>query len=52
VILSLESFVGLVLGGAEPIGNPWVRLLASIEGFMGAFFIALFVFALTRSIHR
>jgi uncharacterized protein YjbI with pentapeptide repeats len=52
LILSLESFVGVILGGAEPIANPWVRLLASIEGFMGAFFIALFVFTLTRSIHR
>lgn len=52
LILSLESFVGLVLGGAEPVENPWIRLLASIEGFMGAFFIALFVFTLTRSIHR
>lgn len=52
LILSLESFVGVVLGGAEQVEDPWVRLLASIEGFMGAFFIALFVFALTRSIHR
>ena len=52
LILSLESFVGLVLGGADDIGDPWIRLLAQVEGFLGAFLIALFVFTLTRSIHR
>lgn len=52
LILSLESFVTLVLGGADNVGDPWIRLLAQIEGFLGAFFIALFVFTLTRSIHR
>lgn len=52
LILSLESFVTLVLGGAENIPSPWIRLLAQSEGFIGAFLIALFVFTLTRSIHR
>lgn len=52
LLLSLESFVTLVLGGAEPIRNPWIRLVAQLEGFVGAFLIALFVFTLTRSIHR
>lgn len=52
LILSLESFITLVLGGAEDIANPWIRLLAEIEGFVGAFLVALFVFTLTRSIHR
>lgn len=52
LILSLESFITLVLGGAENIPNPWIRLLAQVEGFIGAFLIALFVFTLTRSIHR
>ena len=52
LILSLESFITLVLGGAEDVGSPWIRLLAQIEGFVGAFLIALFVFTLTRSIHR
>jgi uncharacterized protein YjbI with pentapeptide repeats len=52
LILSLESFITLVLGGAEAVGSPWIRLLAQIEGFVGAFLIALFVFTLTRSIHR
>jgi len=52
LILSLESFITLVLGGAASIEDPRVRLLAEVEGFMGAFLIALFVFTLTRSIHR
>lgn len=51
-VLSLQSFITLVLGGAEDVGGPWIRLLAQIEGFVGAFLIALFVFTLTRSIHR
>lgn len=52
LVLSLQSFITLVLGGAEDVGGPWIRLLAQIEGFIGAFLIALFVFTLTRSIHR
>lgn len=52
LVLSLQSFVTLVLGGAEDVGGPWIRLLARVEGFVGAFLIALFVFTLTRSIHR
>lgn len=52
VILSLESFITLVLGGADTISEPLIRFLALVEGFVGAFLIALFVFTLTRSIHR
>lgn len=52
LLLSLESFVTLVLGGGVTVEEPRVRLLAQIEGFIGAFLIALFVFTLTRSIHR
>lgn len=52
LILSLESFITLVLGGAEDVTEPLIRLLAEVEGFIGAFLIALFVFTLTRSIHR
>jgi hypothetical protein len=40
------------LVGGAPISNPWIRLFALIEGFVGAFLVALFVFTLTRSIHR
>jgi|GEM_PF-5486719 len=51
VILSAESFTTLVLGGGE-VSDPIIRLLAYAEGFIGAFLIALFVFTLTRSVHR
>jgi uncharacterized protein YjbI with pentapeptide repeats len=52
LILSLESFITLVLGGADTVSDPLIRFLALVEGFVGAFLIALFVFTLTRSIHR
>lgn len=53
LLLSLESFVTLVLGGAAEVRNPWwLRLVAEVEGFVGVFLVALFVFTLTRSIER
>jgi hypothetical protein len=52
LILSLEPFITPVLGGTARIDEPRIRLLAEIEGFLRAFFIVLFVFTLTRSIHR
>lgn len=52
LVVSLESFLTLVLPGGAPVPNPWVRLFALVEGFLGAFLVALFVFTLTRSIHR
>jgi uncharacterized protein YjbI with pentapeptide repeats len=53
LVLSIESFVTLVLGGAAEVRSPWwLRLLAEVEGFLGVFLVALFVFTLTRSIHR
>lgn len=51
LLLSFESFTTLVHGGTEIRSRP-VRLLADVEGFLGAFFIALFVFTLTRSLER
>jgi hypothetical protein len=51
LILSFESFVTLVLGSPN-IDNTYLRLLAEIEGFIGIFTIGLFVFTLTRAIHR
>lgn len=51
--LSVESFVTLVLvGPAKQRLTPLVHLLGQFEGFLGVFLIALFVFTLTRSIHR
>lgn len=52
-ILSLESFVTLILmHPTESFTDPFLRFAAEIEGFAGAFLIALFVTTLTRSIHR
>jgi NDP-sugar pyrophosphorylase family protein len=51
--LSIESFVTLVLvGPASQRLTPLVHLLGQIEGFLGVFLVALFVFTLTRSVHR
>lgn len=52
-ILSFQSFVTFVLG--SPVGNDVsyaVSFLTALEGFVGAFLVALSVFALTRSVHR
>lgn len=51
LLLSVESFTTLVHGGSH-VEDPLVRLAADVEGFFGAFFVALFVFTLTRSIDR
>jgi hypothetical protein len=51
LVYSLESFVALVIGQPEST-DPTVSLVTAIEGFLGTFFIALFVFTLTRSINR
>lgn len=51
LLLSFASFSAFVLGGANVTVRP-IRLLANIEAFVGAFLIALFVFTLTRSLHR
>ena len=51
-LLSLESFVALILGGGTEQTDLSVRLAATLEGFVGAFLIALFVFALTRSLEH
>jgi len=48
---SLQGFIQLVVG-IQPAGDVLVRLFTSIEGFIGAFVIALFVITLTRSIDR
>jgi uncharacterized protein YjbI with pentapeptide repeats len=50
--LSLGSFIAFFLGGVGEISNPTVSLLAQSEAFLGGFFVALYVFALTRSVSR
>jgi uncharacterized protein YjbI with pentapeptide repeats len=53
MIFSLQTFVTLIFGAEAPANQSvLVRFLTSFEAFMGAFFIALFVFGLTRSVHR
>ena len=51
LLLSAESFTTLVLG-KTPVESTFLRILAAIEGFLGAFLIALFLFTLTKSIDR
>lgn len=53
LLFSFQSYVTFILG--NPAGSNtgfWFRLLSALEGFIGAFLVALFVFTLTRSIHR
>jgi hypothetical protein len=52
VLFSLESFVTLIVGEAPSSPSVAVQFVSALEGFLGAFLIALFVFALTRTIHR
>lgn len=51
VTFSLEAFVSLLLGQPATTGE-LVSFLVALEGFLGAFMIALFVFTLTRSVSR
>lgn len=49
---SVQTFVTLLIGPVPDTYPVHTRLLTGLEAFAGAFFIALFVFALTRSIKR
>lgn len=53
ISFSIQSFVTLLFG-SNPANKAslLVRILAATEGFLGAFLIALFVFAFTRSVYR
>jgi len=52
LIFSFESFVTLVHNPGTTVDSSWIRGLTAIQGFIGAFFIGLFVFSLTRTVHR
>jgi hypothetical protein len=52
LLLSAESFVTLVHSPAATVPSWALRLFAAFEGFLGAFTIALFLFTLTRAVHR
>ena len=51
-IFSGESFISLVHAPGASVTYWPLRLLSVVEGFFGAFIIALFVFSLTRAVHR
>lgn len=51
VVFSLEGFISLILG-LPSVADTFLGFVVALEGFLGAFMIALFVFALTRSISR
>ena len=51
LVYSVEGFTSLVLGSPES-SSTLTNLMTATEGFVGAFFIALFVFTLTRSMNR
>lgn len=52
LLFSLQSFTSFVFGPPPVPPSLTVKLLTAFEGFLGAFLIGLFVFALTRSVHR
>lgn len=52
LLVSTQTFVTLIFGDTPQASTTFVQFIAAVQGFTGAFFIALFVFALTRSIHR
>jgi len=52
VLLSVQSFASLIFGSTASIPEFAGSFLAASEGFVGAFMIGLFIFALTRSVHR
>lgn len=52
LLVSFQSFITFILGSAPVGATPNLQFVSAVEGFIGAFLIALLVFTLTRSIHR
>ena len=52
VSFSTQAFATLIFGQSAQSVPISIQFIGATEGFIGAFLIALFVFALTRSIHR
>ncbi len=50
--ISTGSFVTLIFTETPQLSSEILQIAAMVEGFLGALFIALLVFTLTRSIHR
>lgn len=52
LLFSFQSFITFIVGPPAATEDVSMRLASSLEGFLGAFLVALFVFALTRQVHR
>ncbi len=52
ILLSIQSFTSLIFGTSASIPGFLGSFVVATEGFVGAFMIGLFIFALTRSVHR
>lgn len=52
LLLSFQSFTSLIFGSTASVPQFFGSFLVATEGFVGAFMIGLFIFALTRSVHR
>jgi len=48
----VDQWCESLVGPANERLTPLVHLLGQVEGFLGVFLVALFVFTLTRSVHR
>lgn len=51
-LFSFQSFIAFVVGPPSATNAVTIRLLSAFEGFVGAFIVGLFVFVLTRQVHR
>jgi hypothetical protein len=52
IVFSFQVFVTLIFGTVPDFQSGAIRFLSSLQAFIGAFLIALFVFSLTRSVNR
>ncbi|WP_226012150.1 pentapeptide repeat-containing protein [Halomicrobium salinisoli] len=52
VIFSSQSFTSFLLAGGTDVSDPGIRAVATLESFLGAFLIALFVATLVRNVER
>jgi len=51
-LFSFQSFIAFVVGSPAGTDALTIRVLSAFEGFLGAFIVGLFVFVLTRQVHR
>jgi uncharacterized protein YjbI with pentapeptide repeats len=52
LVFSGQNFVTFIVGTSPETSSFLLRATSTVEGFLGAFFVGLFVFALTRTVHR